>query len=445
MHRHTLTWLAIFGIIVLMFMRLPPMVAKEDSVLNTYRALVEVDALAKQQFVHPIDDDRLVDGAIRGMMFQLDPYSGYIAPDELLRFERRHAGDYIGVGIEVGMPDDQPTVIAAIEGGPAAKAGVLAGDRILAIDGHDVEDLSVFDLERMLEGERGSVVRLTLQHTGAVEPELLTIERGPVSMISVRGFRRDSAGEWDYLIDPDGRIGYIRVSNFRNNTMREFDEAMQKLAETGLRGLIIDLRFNPGGMLERAVEMVDRFVGRGVIVSTVTRLKATWQFSATPRNTLADMQLAVLVNRGSASASEIVSGSLQDHDRGVIVGKRSFGKGSVQRVIHLKSHDAAIKLTVAYYQLPSGRIVHRTIWNRDTDEWGVRPDIEVTLTDEEIKAIQDSRRKLDSGLGATEHLDGGASQALSTTQAVPISPLEIVRDQQLTAALAHLEEKLTQR
>ena len=160
MHRHNLTWIAILGLIVLMFLRLPQMAARQDAVLNTYSALVEVDALAKQKYVEPIEDSRLVDGAIRGMLLTLDPYSGYIAPEELPAFERRAAGDYIGIGIEVGMKGGRLTVIAPIEGTPAAKAGVRAGDVIRSIDGHDIEALSVFDVEELLGGAPGTTVRL---------------------------------------------------------------------------------------------------------------------------------------------------------------------------------------------------------------------------------------------------------------------------------------------
>ncbi len=180
MHRHALTWVAIFGLIALMFLRLPPMMAKQDSVLNTYSALVEVDALARQQFVEAVDGDYLVEGAIRGMMLQLDPYSGYITPMELPAFERHNGGGYIGVGIEVGMQDNRPTVIAPIECSPAARVGVRPGDVILSINGQDLEGRSVFDVEEMLAGAPGTSVRLRVLHAGEREPEALTIVRGPV-------------------------------------------------------------------------------------------------------------------------------------------------------------------------------------------------------------------------------------------------------------------------
>jgi len=394
-HKHGITWVVVFGVIVLMFLQLPPMAAKQDSVVHTYSALIEVDALAKQQFVEPIEDDRLVDGAIRGMMFQLDPYSGYIAPEELPAFERRSRGDYSGVGIEVGMQGGQLTVIAPVEGSPAAQAGVLAGDALFSIEGHRLEGLSVFDVEEMLVGPPGTWVHIEVRHPGEREVSKLSMVRGPVHLTTVRGFHRDPSGVWDYLIDPSGRIGYIRVSNFRENTMRDFDAALRELLDDGAAALVLDLRFNPGGLMQQAVAMVDRFVGQGVILSTVTRRQAVDEYMATRMGTIDNLKLVVLINGNSASAAEIVAGSLQARGRAMVVGERSFGKGSVQHLIHLVGHKAAVKLTVAYYRLPGGRIIHRTDKNANTDLWGVTPDLEVTLDKSEVQAIHQSRRMVD--------------------------------------------------
>ncbi len=394
-YKHGITWVVVFGVIVLMFLQLPPMAAKQDSVVHTYSALIEVDALAKQRFVESIEDDRLVDGAIRGMMFQLDPYSGYISPGELPVFERRSRGDYGGVEIEVGMQRGQLTVIAPVEGSPAAQAGVLAGDALLSIDGHKLEGRSVFDVEEMLVGPPGTWVHIEVRHPGDREIRKLSIIRAPVHLATVHGFRRDDPDAWDYLIDPKGRIGYIRVSSFRENTMRDFDAALRELLDDGAAALVLDLRFNPGGLMQQAVAMVDRFVSQGVILSTVTRRKAVDEYIAVREGTLDNLKLVVLINGNSASAAEIVAGSLQAHGRATVVGERSFGKGSVQHLIRLVGHKSAVKLTVAYYRLPDGRVIHRTDENAYTDLWGVTPDREVALEESEVQAIQESRRKVD--------------------------------------------------
>jgi carboxyl-terminal processing protease len=431
-HKHSLTWVALFGVIVLMFLQLPPMAAKQDSVIHTYSALVEVDALAKQQFVEPIEDDRLVDGAIRGMMFQLDPYSGYISPNELSAFERRSRGDFSGVGLELGMQSGQLTVIAPVDGSPAAQAGVLAGDTLLSIDGHTLEGRSVFDVEEMLVGPPGTRVHLEVRHPGQHDAQRLSVARGPVHLKTVRGFRRDRSGAWDYMIDREAHTGYIRVSNFRDNTMRDFDAVLTELLDGGARALILDLRFNPGGVMPQAVAMVDRFVNDGLILSTVTRRRAVDEYMAVREGTVENLKLVVLINGSSASAAEIVAGSLQARGRAVVVGERSFGKGSVQHLIHLAGHKAAIKLTVAYYRLPDGRIIHRTDKNALTDLWGVTPDVKVTLSEDEVQAIQESRRKLDVSFS-----ESATSTPAAAGEVVSPSPLlELIRDAQLEAAMS---------
>jgi carboxyl-terminal processing protease len=430
-HKHSITWVVVFGVILLMFLQLPPMAAKQDSVVHTYSALVEVDALAKQQFVESIEDDRLVDGAIRGMMFKLDPYSGYIAADELPAFERRSRGDFNGVGVEVGMQGGQLTVIAPVEGSSAAQAGVLAGDTLLSINGQKLVGRSVFEVEEMLVGLPGTNVYIEVRHPGERETSKLSLVRGPVHLTTVRGFRRDPSGDWEYMIDPGGRtsrpsregprIGYVRVSNFHENTMRDFDAALRKLLDDGAVALILDLRFNPGGLMQQAVAMVDRFVDDGLILSTVTRRRAVDEYMAVREGTIDNLKLVVLINGNSASAAEIVAGSLQASGRAVVVGARSFGKGSVQHLIHLAGHKAAVKLTVAYYRLPDGRIIHRTDKNTLTDQWGITPDVKVTLSEDEIQAIQESRRRVD------------VSPAVNAVS----SPMpELVRDRQLEEALA---------
>lgn len=398
LYRNSLTWTAMFGVIVLMFVKLPPMVAKQDSVLNTYSALVEVDALARQRFVSAISDDRLVDGAIRGMMRQLDPYSGYISPEELPAFQRRNRGQYCGAGLEVGVRDGVMTVIAAIEGSPAAHAGMLAGDQLLSVGGREVDRLSAFEVEDMLVGAPDTSVSLRYRRPGDTQPREVVLRREQVSLHTVRGVMRLPDGRWDHWLDPPAGVGYIRVSNFRENTLAEFDAALLQLDRGRLRALVLDLRFNPGGFLHQAVAMADRFLSDGLIVSTVNRRSAIDEFRAESDASDIDAALVILMNGGSASSSEIVAGALQARGRAKVVGERSFGKGSVQHLIQLAGHKAAIKLTVAYYRLPDGRIIHRMESGRgiaDPGDWGIKPDVEVALTAEESHRIQEARRRLD--------------------------------------------------
>ncbi len=415
MSRHGITWVALFAVMTLMFLRLPQMAARQDAVVNTYAALVEVDALAHQQYVEVLDGNRLVEGAIRGMLRQLDPYSAYIAPDELAAFERRSRGGYMGVGLVLGLVDGAPSVIAPIESSPAARAGIKPGDLILSINGQDVTSRSVFEIDELLVGKPNTKVQMRVLHQGERTGLTVTMKREPVHMVSVRGFGRQANGQTVYLADPDAQIAYLRVSNFHDGTQKEFDRALNTLVHAGARGLVIDLRFNPGGTMFGAVAMVDRFLEDGVILATVTRRQAVDEYRATPADTVTDLPLVVLVNGSSASSAEIVSGSLQARERATIVGTRSFGKGSVQHLIHLTGHPAAVKLTTAHYRLPDGRFIHRNHKNALTQNWGVIPDVVVELTEEERTALRRARHELDSAfLGAENDRDAAAGSDART-------------------------------
>lgn len=380
----------------LMFLRLPQMAARQDAVVNTYGALVEVDALARQQYVEVLDGQRLVEGAIRGMLRELDPYSGYIAPDELAGFERRSRGGYVGVGLVLGLVDDAPTIIAPIEGSPGARAGIKPGDLILSINGQDVTSRSVFEIDELLVGKPNTHVQVRVLHEGERTGLTVSMKREPVQVVSVRGFGRRDDGQPVYLVDPHTRIAYVRVSSFHDATVQEFNNALDTVVRSGARGLVLDLRFNPGGTMFGAVDMVDRFVDEGVILSTVTRRQAVDEYRAKPGNTVRDLPLVVLINGASASSAEIVAGALQARRRATIVGTRSFGKGSVQHLIHLTGHPAAVKLTTAHYRLPDGRFIHRDQKNAMSDDWGVIPDVAVALSPEEQSAVRRARHELDS-------------------------------------------------
>ncbi len=416
--------IAMLVLAILMVITLPPRVAQRDAVLNTYRTLVEVDAIAKLQFVKPISDDRLVDGAIHGMMQKLDPYSGYFAPDEYENFRRRMDGDYIGVGVDIGMQNSLPVVISSIEGCSAAKADVRAGDVILRVNDQDTEGLSVFDVEKLLAGDADTLVNLTLHRPGQEVNITKTVERRRIALPTVRGFERQVGGAWNYLIDPAHKIGYIRISRFRSKTGEEFATALRQMDANTLAGLVLDLRFNGGGILEQAVSVVDQFITHGSIVSTITRRKVVKAYDATDDSVPKSLRLAVLINGGSASASEIVAGALQDHKRAVLVGERSFGKGSVQQIVKLRSCEGAIKITVAHYRLPSGRIIHRDKANEHTDKWGIIPDEVVTLTAAENAALQQAWQSYRKSIFAYQ-VPAKTSQYLASKQAT-LKPHQII-------------------
>ena len=410
MSKRNLVWMGIIVLMMALFYLVTPRLARQDSVYQTYAPLVEVDAMIRRHFVEPVPQGNLVDGAIRGMMLQLDPYSRYIAPEEMDAFERSLNPQYIGIGVEMGTRHGQMTVIAPVEESPAARAGILAGDVILYVDGRSTEWMSVLDVDARLVGTPGSVVSLAVRHSDGQE-ETLEVVRGPVVIHAVKGVCRVAEGGYDYLIDPARGIGYIRVASFRENTTVELDRALSSLTDKGVRAIVLDLRFNGGGLLLQAVDVVDRFVDDGVIIAVVEQRNTVQRYRAKAEGTLPPLELAVLVNGSSASAAEIVAGALQDFKRAVIVGTRTFGKGSVQRVRYLKvkGRDAAVRMTEAHYVLPSGRLIHRTPRSVETDVWGIMPDLVVPITEEQSRDIQTRRRMVDSvssKSAATQEADG---------------------------------------
>ena len=394
-------WFCMIVIIVVMFYGLTPMVAEQDSVYRTYAPLIEVDALIHREYVAPIRRMGLVDGAIRGMLFELDRYSGYVSADEMPSFERHKSGAYVGIGVVIGVVNGAITVIAPFEDGPAMRAGVEAGDVILTVAGHSTKDLSVFDVEGILVGAPDTSVTARFRRPSGERFDV-DVMRSRVHRRPIKGYIHDSETGWDYWVSREPRIAYIRVTEFIEGMIDDFDEAVGTVREQGAKGLIIDLRFNPGGLLAQAVALLNRFIDSGTLVSTVTRWEAVQTYAATAEGTMEPIPVAVLVNGWSASSSEIVSGSLQDHGRAIIVGERTFGKGSVQDFIELQGGRAGVKLTVAYYQLPSGRIIHKTPSNADTKRWGVWPDVEVPITVAERAAIHRARADVGS---VGDHVD----------------------------------------
>ena len=433
MSRRNLVWIVVIVALALLFYSLPPMAAERATVRRTYSPLTEVDALIRQRYVEAITDQRLVEGAIRGMMRQLDPYSGYIGPAEMESFRRSTTGRFIGIGVETGMHRGQLTVITPIEDGPAIRAGIRAGDQILAVDDRPTDDLTVSDVGELLHGPAGSGVKLTVRHRGREEAEDILVTRGPVSLHTVKGLRRSGPGRWDYLIDPATGVAYVRVASFRRHTLDDFDEALDELRPLDAKALILDLRFNGGGLMSQAIDMVDRFLTEGISVSTVTRRQAVREYRAHPEGVFPEVKLVVLGNGASASAAEIVAGALQARGRATVVGSRSFGKGVVQNIVDLRDGSAALRLTVSYYKLPNGRIVHKTPANAATGSWGVIPDVEVVLTDEELEAIQESRRLAD---GAVHHpTTQRAVEVRATTHPTEAAAPSVLIDRQLAKAL----------
>lgn len=316
--------------------------------LNDLRTFAEVLERIKTAYVEPIDDKTLFENAIKGMLSNLDPHSSYLEPDAFRDLQESTSGEFGGLGIEVGLEDGILQVIAPIDDSPASAAGLEAQDLIIKIDDQPTKGLSLMESVEKMRGKPGTSIRLTIVREGR-KPFDVTLKRAVIKNRSVKS----------QLLEND--YGFLRISQFQVNTGDEVEKALARLKKENkgqpLKGLILDLRNNPGGVLQAAVEVTDHFLSSGLIVYTKGRLaNAELRFSANAKNASEGVPLVVLINGGSASASEIVAGALQDHKRGIVMGTDSFGKGSVQTVLPL-NNDRALKLTTALYYTPKGRSI----------------------------------------------------------------------------------------
>lgn len=370
----------------------------KDEMLELYGVFAEAVEQVEANYVTPVSRKALLESALQGMLQNLDPHSQYINTSEWKAFKRKIEGRFGGIGITVEMdPTGRPRVVAPMVGTPAYESGVLAGDLILEIDGESTEGITPDKAVDALSGRPGTSVKLAVLHEGEEKPEPITIVRAIIDVPSVLGDTRKANDGWDFMIDKDKKIAYVRVSSFIQNTTEELKKALAELKSEGMKGLILDLRDNPGGLLSSAVEVSDLFVDDGTIVSTKGRNTPKKTFEAHKEGNANEFPIVVLINQGSASAAEIVSACLQDHKRAVVVGHRSFGKGSVQNIFDLDDGNSVLKLTVASYLRPSGKNIHRFKTSKKSDDWGVSPDsgMDVDLTTEEYIAWAHARRDRD--------------------------------------------------
>lgn len=379
---------------VLLGGRLALAAATRASAYSWFDPLVDVYTAVSRNYVEEPDRDRMLNEAIAGMLESLgDPYSEFIPAEAIAEFDKQTRGQYVGIGASVQTEDGVLLIVSPLEDSPAYRAGLQAGDRVVAIDGESNFGLTVYENIDLLTGEPGTEVTLTIER--GEERFDVTLERQRIVTRTVKGVHRKAGGEsaeWDYWIDPESRIAYIRLTQFQESSGREVREALEALTEAGLSGLIFDLRFNSGGAVNAAIEISDMFLDSGVIFSTRGRAHEEQVVRARRGDTLGDFPVIVLVNRQSASASEIVAGALKENDRAVALGERSFGKGLVQAVKPLPSGAGLLKLTEQHYYLPNGRNIHRT---EDSTVWGVDPSegFYVPMTDDEYVAMLEVRRE----------------------------------------------------
>ncbi|MBN2580699.1 MAG: S41 family peptidase [Pirellulales bacterium] len=368
-----------------------------DETYGLYQLFVDAFEQIERNYAVKVDRRELMESALRGMIERLDPYSNYIGPQEIDQFRAAVESEFGGIGVQITMDDGQLKILSPLYGTPAYRAGLLAGDRIVEINGQSTEGLSLDEATKRMKGDVGASVTLGVIHPGGDEKVVVTLKRELIHVETVLGNRRDKDGRWDYFLDPDRKIGYVRVTVFGRDTAESLRQVLGKLQAEKMRGLILDLRFNPGGLLGEAVDVSDLFIGQGRIVSTKGRNSPEQIWEAHQPGTFLGFPIAVLVNRFSASASEIVAACLQDHRRAAIVGQRTWGKGSVQSILELENGKSALKLTTASYFRSSGKNIHRFPDAKETDQWGVLPDPdwEVKLDERETAELLDAQRHRD--------------------------------------------------
>jgi len=393
--------------------------------LDEVRIFTEVLNRIRSAYVEPIDDKTLLENAIKGMLAGIDPHSTYLASDDYDQLQESTTGEFGGLGVEVGIEDGFIKVIAPMDGSPAAIAGVQAGDLIIKLDDTPAREVTLGDTVDLMRGEPGTDIVLTILREGVSDPFVITVTREIIQSRSVRS----------RVLEPG--YAYIRVASFSVDTGTEVKDALKKLhEENALKGVVLDLRNNPGGVLQSSVGVVDAFITEGLIVYTEGRIdNSEMRFEASNEDPSQGVPLVVLINSGSASASEIVAGALQDHQRAIIMGTPSFGKGSVQTVLPL-TNDRAIKLTTALYFTPNGRSIQAK---------GIVPDI--TVDRGQVTRIPESLisyREAD----LTGHLensnaadDSNEENAIENEEAAVIAaetqepPEVLVRDYQLNEAV----------
>lgn len=399
--------------------------------LDDIRVLVEVFHKIKKDYVETVSDKDLLENAVRGMLAGLDPHSSYLDPEGYKSLQQGTTGEFGGLGIEVGMDDGFLKVISPIDDTPAKRAGIQAGDVIIRLDETPVKGMSLNNAVKRMRGEIGSEIKITVVREGTDKTIDFVIERAVIQIQSVKS----------RLLEPG--IAYLRISHFQSRSGDDVEKHLKKLiAESpeGLQGVVLDLRNNPGGVLGSAVSVSDAFLTGGKIVYTEGRVQdSELEFNAKPPDLIDGAPLVVLVNEGSASASEIVAGALQDQKRAVIMGRRSFGKGSVQTILPM-NNDAALKLTTARYFTPSGRSIQAE---------GIEPDI--TIGKVKLEAIVPSSSSIVKEANLSGHLENGsedgadeiAKSAQKKHEDLALSDFELYEAVNLIKGMALLRSRST--
>ncbi len=430
---------------IIFFAAITSLICYHKAERNRYASgVADAMDLVSEYYVEDVDSRTLYENAMNGMVSGLDQYSGYISPDSLKDMNASLDQEFGGVGVEVEKkePDQPLLVLSPLVGTPAYRAGIQAGDQILAVDGESMIGMHLTDAVKLMRGLPGSEITLSIGRQGREEAFDVKIIREVITVDSLLGDTRNADGSWDFHLEENPRIAFLRLTTFGQRSVEEVAKVLESTDErNGFEAIIMDLRGNAGGLLDAAVGMCDLFVDQGRIVSTNGRHgKLRSSYEATPGIVIPkDIPIVVLVNQYSASASEIVAACLQDHKRAIIVGERTWGKGTVQNILDLEGGQSALKLTTATYWRPSGKNIHRRKGATEEEAWGVRPNkgFEVAIPDDIVERVYLKRRDRDryqaTPNGSESQVDSGDETA------TPDGPVD---DPQLRKAIDYLKERL---
>jgi len=446
MSQRNLAWMLVVPALVLLGAVLSATAPPPEKDYKLVRTVVDVLAEVDKNYVRELSDDekkKLVEDMIHGGLSRLDPHSTYFNEEELKQFTNDTEGKFGGIGAYLTLhPQLRILMIdSPMVGSPAFEAGLQSGDLIYKIDGETTENLRVDDARAKIKGDAGTKLVLTVLRVGTSKLEDVPLTRAEIKILAVRGFARDpnDVTKWDFLADKENKIALIRLSGFNDNTGAEVKAAVLEAEKAGAKALILDMRSNPGGLLSQAIFVSDLFLNSGRIVSTKDRTGTGRKWDAKKSDTMFepanDRPMAVLINSDSASASEIVAAALQDNGRAAIVGERSYGKGSVQKIFELSDHKSAVKLTAEVWLTPNGKNIHRWPTSKEADYWGVRPD-----TGLDVKLTLEDRRQHILHVNQLDKIKPKGEAPKLGPDEFKIDPN--YKDKTLEKALEHLRKKL---